>query len=75
MVCGTSNGETWVFDSENRKYLGKEKPFRNKTRSKITHCTFYDDHIFAIAVRNFLMKSTNANLYLLELLRMFEYFA
>ena len=51
MVCGTSNGETWALDSENRKYLGKEKPFRNKTTSKITHCAFYDDHIFAIAVR------------------------
>ena len=58
MVCGTSNGETWVLDSENRKYLGNEKPFRNKTLSKITNCAFYDDHIFAIAVRTF--KYNNA---------------
>ena len=50
LVCGTSNGELWVLDSESRKCLGKEKPFRNKTLSKISHCAFYDDHIFAVAV-------------------------
>ena len=50
LVCGTANGELWIMNSENRKCLGKEKPFRNKTLSKVTHCAFHDDHIFAIAV-------------------------
>ena len=52
LVCGTSNGELWVLNSDSRKCLGVEKPFRNKTLSKITHCAFHDDHIFAIAVCN-----------------------
>ena len=55
LVCGTSNGELWVLDSDNRKCIGMDKPFRNKTLSKITHCVFYDDHIFAIAVSNFIL--------------------
>ena len=56
LVCGTSNGELWVLDSETRKCLGKEKPFRNKKLSKISHCAFYDDHIFAIAVCIYKLK-------------------
>ena len=52
LVCGTSSGELWILNSETRKCLGKEKPFRNKTLSKITKCSFHDDQLFAIAVSN-----------------------
>ena len=58
LVCGTSNGELWILNAENRKCLGKENPFRNKSLSKITHCAFHDDYIFAIAVSNPHLKGT-----------------